>query len=84
MHARWRSSVVDSQGGTEAGVNDGIDKAMAAFLPLENIQTIFHEHQNHDIKILNANVKAVTCYGAETWRTTVATTMRPLSTAVKD
>ena len=66
-------SVVDKMGGTDADVKARIGKARAAFLQLKNVWN------SKDLTLqtkVNSNVKSVLLYGAETWRTTLATTKK--------
>ena len=69
-HFTYLGSVVDTHGGIEADVKDGIDKARVAFLQLKNIWKSNVLSLKNTIRILNTNVKVVLLYGTETWRLT--------------
>ena len=58
-------NVVDTQGGTEAGVRTRIGKTKVAFRQLKNIWKLNVPSLKNDIRIFSANVKAVLLYGAE-------------------
>ena len=63
-------------GGTKADVRARIGKARAAFQQLKNVWRTSLLGASTKIRIFNAIVKPVLLYGAETWRTTVATMKR--------
>ena len=69
----YLGSIVNGQGGTDADVKTRIGKARAAFLQLKNVWASRDLSINTKIRLFNSNVKAILLYGAETWRTTVAT-----------
>ena len=69
----YLGSIVNGQGGTDADVKTRIGKARAAFLQLKNVWASRDLSLNTKIRLFNSNVKAILLYGAETWRTTVAT-----------
>ena len=72
----YLGSVIDKQGGTDADVKARIRKARSAFVQLRNIWSSKELTSNTKVRFFNTNVKAVLLYGAETWRTTAATTKR--------
>ena len=72
----YLGSTVDNTGGTEADVRAHIGKARAAFQQLKNVWRSSLLSTSSKIKIFNTIVKPVLLYGAETWRTTIATMKR--------
>ena len=69
----YLASIVNGQRGTDADVKTRIGKARAAFLQLKNVWASRDLSLNTKIRLFNSNVKAILLYGAETWRTIVAT-----------
>ncbi|CAI2724032.1 unnamed protein product [Schistosoma spindalis] len=69
----YLGSIVDKQGGSDAGVKARIGKARATFLQLRNIWNSKQLSTNIKVRIFNTNVKAVLLCGSETWRTTTTT-----------
>ena len=72
----YLGSVVDVRGGTDADIKSRIGKARTAFRMLRNVWTSKVISRRTKIRIFNSNIKSVLLYGAETWRTTQATTNR--------
>ena len=72
----YLGSIINKQGGTDADVKVRIGKARAAFNQLSNIWRSRSYSVQTKIRLFNSNVKSVLLYGAETWRTTLATTKR--------
>ena len=72
----YLGSIADNTGGTEADVRARIGKARAAFQQLKNVWRSSLLGTSIKIRIFNTIVKPVLLYGAETWRTTVATMKR--------
>ena len=72
----YLGSIVDVKGGTDADIKARIGKARTAFCILYKVWTSKVISRRTKIRIFNSNVKSVLLYGAETWRTTQATTKR--------
>ena len=72
----YLGSIVDNTGGTEADVRARIGKARAAFQQLKNVWRSSLLGTSTKIRIFNTIVKPVLLYGAETWRSIVATVKR--------
>ena len=68
----YLGSVVDTSGGTDKDIRVRIGKARTAFNMLKKIWNARDLSKSTKIRIFKTNVKAVLFYGAETWRTTVA------------
>lgn len=72
----YLGSTVDRLDGTDADVKVKIGKARGAFNQLENVWGSSDLPININVRIFNSIVKPILLYGAETWRTTVATMKR--------
>jgi hypothetical protein len=70
----YLGNVVDTSGGTDKDIRVRIRKAKTGFNMLKKIWNA--REISTKIRIFNSNVKAVLFYGAETWRTTVASSMK--------
>ena len=68
----YLGSVVDTSGGTDRDITVRIGKARTAFNMLKKVWNAREISKSTKIRIFNSNVKSVLFYGAETWRTTVA------------
>lgn len=68
----YLGSVVDTSGGTDKDIKVRIGKARTAFNMLKKVWNAGEISKSTKIRIFNSNVKSVLFYGAETWRTTVA------------
>ena len=60
---------MDTNGGTDSDVRDRIGKARAAFIVCNKIWKSRKCSIPTKLRIFNSNVKAVSMYGSETWRT---------------
>ena len=78
---RYQRSIVDTRGGTEAGVKTRIIKARAAFHILRNVWKSRVIGKTTKIRLFNTNVKSVLLYGAESWRMN-KTTLKRIQTFV--
>ncbi|CAH2330133.1 Hypothetical predicted protein [Pelobates cultripes] len=72
----YLGSIIDQQGGADADVKARIDKARIAFIQLKNIWASRELTLTIKIRMFNSNVKSVSLYRAETWRTTKTTNRR--------
>ncbi|VDP37961.1 unnamed protein product [Schistosoma margrebowiei] len=68
----YLGSIIDEQGGSDAGVKARIGKGRAAYLQLKNVWNSKQLSTNIKVGIFNRNVKTVLLYGTETWTTTKA------------
>ena len=62
-------SVMDTPGGTDAGVHTQTGKASIGFIMLNNIWNNKQTSAKTTLRHFNLNVKPVLLHGAETWRT---------------
>ncbi len=72
----YLGSIIDKQGGTDVDVKVRIGKARAAFNQLRSIWMSGNISIKTKIRLFNSIVKPALLYGAETWRTIVATTKK--------
>jgi hypothetical protein len=72
----YLGSIIDRQGGTNADAKARIGKARTACIQLKDIWRSRVLLTQTKIRLFNTNVKTVLLYGAETWRTTKATTKK--------
>ncbi|VDP84962.1 unnamed protein product [Schistosoma mattheei] len=60
----YLGSIIDEQGGSDAGVKARIGKARAAYVQLRNIWNSKQLSTNTKVRVFNTNVKTVLLYGA--------------------
>jgi hypothetical protein len=65
----YLGSIVDAEGGAEAGVNQTIGKEQQAFHSMKKIWKSNILSLKHKLRIFNTNVKSILLYGCETWKT---------------
>ena len=68
----YLGSVMDRSRGTDKDIKMRTGKARTAFNVLKKLWNANEISKFTKIKIFNSNVKSVLFYGAEMWRTTVA------------
>lgn len=66
----YLGSMIDKKGGTGADVGARIDKAGAAFLPLNNIWSSNAIASHTNIRLFSSNIISILLYRTETRRTT--------------
>ena len=72
----YLGSIVGRDGGSDKDIQARIGKARTAFLILRQVWNSKHISTQIKLRIFNSNVKSVLLYGAETWRTTKATSSK--------
>ena len=74
--------VMDKSGGTDADVKTRIGKAGSAYNMLKKVWNSREISMSTKVRLFNSNVKSVLLYGAETWRTTKASSMKKIQTFI--
>ena len=78
----YLGSVMDKSGGTDADVKTRIGKARSAYNMLKKVWNSREISMSTKVRLFNSNVKSVLLYGAETWRTTKASSMKKIQTFI--
>ena len=78
----YLGSVMDKSGGTDADVKTRIGKARSAYNMLKKVWNSREISMSTKVRLFNSNVKSVSLYGAETWQTTKASSMKKIQTFI--